>query len=77
MMKTFNIAVIAGDGIGPEVIAEGKKVLSVAIMPCTAKKAEILREDLKRDGKQNVDYVLTTEEMITMIKGVHVQLQGQ
>ena len=27
-MKTFNIAVIAGDGIGPEVLAEGKKVLS-------------------------------------------------
>ena len=25
-MKHFNIAVIAGDGIGPEVIAEGKKV---------------------------------------------------
>ena len=47
---------------------EGKKVLSVGIMPCTAKKAEILREDLKRDGIQNVDYVLTTEEMITMIK---------
>ena len=27
-MKTYRIAVIAGDGIGPEVIAEGKKVLS-------------------------------------------------
>lgn len=27
-MKHFNIAVIAGDGIGSEVIAEGKKVLS-------------------------------------------------
>ena len=27
-MKQFNIAVIAGDGIGPEVIAEGKKVFS-------------------------------------------------
>ena len=26
-MKHFNIAVIAGDGIGPEVLAEGKKVL--------------------------------------------------
>ena len=25
-MKHFNIVVIAGDGIGPEVIAEGKKV---------------------------------------------------
>jgi len=27
-MKHFNIAVIAGDGIGPEVLAEGKKVLA-------------------------------------------------
>ena len=27
MMKTYKIAVIAGDGIGPEVIAEGVKVL--------------------------------------------------
>ena len=52
---------------------EGKKILSVGIMPCTAKKAEILRENLKRDGKQNVDYVLTTEELITMIKRAGIQ----
>lgn len=29
-MQMYNIAVIAGDGIGPEVIAEGKKALSCA-----------------------------------------------
>jgi len=28
-MKTFNLAVIAGDGIGPEVVAQGLKVLDV------------------------------------------------
>jgi 3-isopropylmalate dehydrogenase len=28
-MKSFNLAVIAGDGIGPEVVAEGLKVLNV------------------------------------------------
>ena len=28
-MKSFNLAVIAGDGIGPEVVAEGLKVLEV------------------------------------------------
>ena len=28
-MKTFNLAVIAGDGIGPEVVAQGIKVLDV------------------------------------------------
>ena len=29
-METYKIAVIAGDGIGPEVIAEGIKVLEAA-----------------------------------------------
>ena len=29
MSKTINMAVIAGDGIGPEVVAEGLKVLNV------------------------------------------------
>ncbi|MGZ5502833.1 MAG: 3-isopropylmalate dehydrogenase, partial [Halobacteriota archaeon] len=29
-MKTYKIPVIAGDGVGPEVIAEGKKVLEAA-----------------------------------------------
>ena len=29
MSKSFNLAVIAGDGIGPEVVAEGLKVLDV------------------------------------------------
>jgi 3-isopropylmalate dehydrogenase len=28
--KSYNIAVIPGDGTGPEVVREGKKVLSVA-----------------------------------------------
>ena len=28
-MRTINLAVIAGDGIGPEVVAEGLKVLDV------------------------------------------------
>ncbi len=30
MSKSYNIAVIAGDGTGPEVVREGKKVLSAA-----------------------------------------------
>ena len=30
MGKTYNIAVIGGDGTGPEVIAEGRKVLDAA-----------------------------------------------
>ena len=30
MSKSYNIAVIPGDGTGPEVVREGKKVLSAA-----------------------------------------------
>ncbi|MDA8106413.1 MAG: isocitrate/isopropylmalate family dehydrogenase, partial [Nitrospiraceae bacterium] len=30
MSKTYNIAVIPGDGTGPEVVAEGLKVLGAA-----------------------------------------------
>ncbi len=32
MSKTYNIAVIPGDGTGPEVVREGKKVLSAAAL---------------------------------------------
>lgn len=51
----------------------GKKVLSVSIMPCTAKKAEILRPDNMTDGEQDVDYVLTTTELIAMFKKAGVR----
>lgn len=47
----------------------GKKILSVAIMPCTAKKSEAARDEFKdENGKQLVDYVITTQELISMIK---------
>ena len=47
---------------------EGKRLVSVSIMPCTAKKEEILRPESMTNGKQDVDYVLTTTEIIRMIK---------
>ena len=40
----------------------------VAIMPCTAKKFEAARDEFKVDNMPNVDYVLTTQELIRMIK---------
>ncbi len=45
----------------------GKKIVSIAIMPCTAKKAEILRPESTTRGQKDVDYVLTTTELATMI----------
>ena len=52
---------------------EGKKTMVVSIMPCTAKKGEILRPDYVTDGRQDTDFVLTTTEIIRMIKQVGVQ----
>lgn len=45
-----------------------KKTKVVAIMPCTAKKYEIQRDDLKVDGQQSVDYSITTVELAKMIR---------
>ena len=47
---------------------EGKKIVSVSIMPCTAKKEEILRPESYTNGKQDVDYVLTTTAIVRMIR---------
>ena len=47
---------------------EGKKIVSVSSMPCTAKKEEILRPESYTNGKQDVDYVLTTTEIVRMIR---------
>ena len=45
-----------------------RKHVHVAVMPCTAKKFEAVRDEFKVDGKQDVDYVLTTQELVRMIK---------
>lgn len=46
---------------------DDKRLVSVAIMPCSAKKFEADREEFKRDGIPDVDYVVTTQELINMI----------
>lgn len=45
-----------------------KNIVSVSIMPCTAKKAEAARQEMNSSGYQDVDYVLTTRELGRMIK---------
>ncbi|RDU22160.1 2Fe-2S iron-sulfur cluster binding domain-containing protein [Anaerosacchariphilus polymeriproducens] len=47
---------------------DGKTTVSVAIMPCTAKKAEAAREEFMTEGRPDVDYVITTQELADMIK---------
>lgn len=47
---------------------DGKETIVIAIMPCTAKKFEASRDEFIRGGTNDVDYVLTTQEVSTMIK---------
>lgn len=54
--------------IKQQAVSGGKRHVHVAIMPCTAKKFEARRDEFKVDGKSNVDFVLTTQEIIQMIK---------
>jgi len=44
------------------------KMISVSIMPCTAKKFEAARPEMNSSGFQDVDYVLTTRELGHMIR---------
>ena len=45
-----------------------EKIFVVSIMPCTAKKYECTRPEMKSSGYQDVDVVLTTRELAQMIK---------
>ena len=54
----------------------GKRIVSVSIMPCTAKKEEILRPESSTNGKQDIDYVLTTTELIGMIRKAGIRFEN-
>jgi iron-only hydrogenase group A len=43
-------------------------IVTVALMPCSAKKFECNRDEMKSSGYKDVDYGLTTREMAKMIK---------
>lgn len=49
------------------------ETFSVAIMPCTAKKYEASRDEFVRNGVKDVDTVITTKEVVHMIKELGIQ----
>ncbi len=54
---------------------KGKKLFSVAIMPCTAKKFEAERKEFRdRSGEPYVDAVVTTEELTHMFREAGILL---
>ncbi len=53
-----------------------KNIVVVSIMPCTAKKFEIQREDQSAAGVPDVDIALTTRELAKMIKQSQIQFKN-
>ena len=52
--------------------ADGKKTFVVSIMPCTAKKMEAERPNSYTKGEKDTDAVITTTELIRMIKNAGI-----
>ena len=54
-----------------------ENLVSVSVMPCTAKKAEAIRKQFRReDGTYEIDYVLTTQELGRLIKSAGVDFKS-
>ena len=51
-------------------------IVSVSIMPCTAKKFEADRPEMRSSGYKDVDYVLTTRELARMIKQAGLEFEA-
>jgi NADH-quinone oxidoreductase subunit G/[NiFe] hydrogenase diaphorase moiety small subunit len=65
LIKTFYAE---KNGIDP------KDIVSISLMPCTAKKFESLRPEMRDSGYQDIDFALTTRELGKMIKEAGIDL---
>ncbi len=55
--------------------AKGKKTVVVSFMPCTAKKMEAKRLDNYTKGEQDTDIVITSTELVRMIKNFGISFE--
>jgi iron-only hydrogenase group A len=55
---------------------KARDIVVVSVMPCTAKKFECARPEMCTDGKQDVDFVLTTRELARMIKQAGIDFRS-
>ncbi len=53
-----------------------EKIVTVSVMPCTAKKFEHLRNDENGAGVPDVDIVITTNELAKMIREAEIQFEA-
>ncbi|MFZ2957530.1 MAG: [Fe-Fe] hydrogenase large subunit C-terminal domain-containing protein [Candidatus Ozemobacteraceae bacterium] len=57
-------------GLSPE------KLVVVSIMPCTAKKYEAERPEMRRSGRRDVDFVLTDREVARMLREAGIDFRN-
>jgi NADP-reducing hydrogenase subunit HndD len=55
---------------------KAQDMIVVSIMPCTAKKFEAGRPEMRDSGYQDVDYVLTTRELAMMIRQGGIEFEN-
>lgn len=53
-----------------------ENIVTVSVMPCTAKKFEITRDDENGAGVPDVDISITTNELAKMLKDAEIQLEA-
>jgi NADH-quinone oxidoreductase subunit G len=64
-----------GSVIKAEGSPDGKRVVAVSVMPCTAKKGEAGLEKFRQGDNPDVDFVLTTQELVRMIDEAGLQFE--
>lgn len=63
-----------------EADGDGRELFQIAVMPCSAKKMEAARPEFAHGGKPDVDLVITTKGIITMIREAGIrfaELEGE
>ncbi len=66
------LGAVAKNYYAGKVGVDPKDMCVVSVMPCTAKKFEVAREEMENGGLRNVDEVLTTRELADMIKSAGI-----
>jgi len=59
----------------PKMNIDPKKIYSVSIMPCTAKKFEAQREEMAENDMPDIDAVLTTRELVKLLNMLKIDLK--
>lgn len=67
---------IAKTYLADKIGVDPSKIVVVSVMPCIAKKYEVVRPELKHEDENNVDYVVTTREFADMIREAGINFKS-